>query len=120
MYFDGGLSLWDGVGRMKRVSLEVQRFIKSAQTWALHMVLCKVLDRRRFFSDNRGVVQALTGEVDCISAGSNDADLLLLVWSKVGECINEGFHIWWYGREVHTTLEEKAKMTPEDPGGLGW
>ena len=58
-----------------------------------------------FFSDNRGVMQALNKtEVDCISAGHNDTDLwvfglglnMRVVWTK-----------------AHATLEEKSRITLE-------
>ena len=38
------------------------------------------------------------GEVDCISAGHGDADLWVLIWSKVGECME---------REVKMSLENR-------------
>ena len=43
------------------------------------------------------------GEVDCISAGLNDVDLWVSVWSKVDECIDEGIVT---SMKAHTTLEE--------------
>ena len=59
-----------------------------------------------------GVVRALNkGEVDCISAGLNDVDLWVLVWSKVDECIDAGTNMRVVWTKAHTTLEEKAKMT---------
>ena len=36
----------------------------------------------------------------------------LLLWSKVGECIGEGFNMRVVWTKAHTTLEEKGKMTP--------
>ena len=43
------------------------------------------------FPDLRGVVPALNkGEDYCISASHKDANLCVLVWRKIGECIDEG------------------------------
>ena len=38
----------------------------------------------------------------------------MLVWTKVGECLDEGFFLQGrYGTNALTILQEKAKMTPE-------
>ena len=52
------------------------------------------------------------GEVDCISAGHGDADLWIFVWSKVGECIDEGYNTRVVWTKAHTTHETKVKMSP--------
>ena len=44
--------------------------------------------------------------MECISVGYNDADLWMLVWNKVDECIDEWFNIRVVCIEPHTTLEE--------------
>ena len=81
----------------------------------LHMALCKLCGPSEIFSHNRGMVQTLNKiEVDCISAGHRGTDLWMLVWSKVGECIDEGVDIRVVWTKEHTTFEEKAKVTPED------
>ena len=49
--------------------------------------------------------------MDVIGAGHNDADLWMMLWNKVGECIDEGFDMNLVWTEAHTTLEEKAKVT---------
>ena len=62
------------------ISLEVQRTIKRAEISAIYMALCRMCVPSETFSDILRVVQALhKGEVDCISAGHNDADLWVLV-----------------------------------------
>ena len=69
----------------------------------------------KIFSDNRGVVQALhKGEVDCISAGHEDADLWVWVWSKVDECVDQDINIRVVRTTALTTFEEKAKMLPKN------
>ena len=109
------MTLWCGVGGIIPISLEVQRTIKRAEIWALQMTLCKTCGPSENFADNRGVVQALTeGVVDCITAGHIDADLWVLVWSKVGECIEEGFNMKVAWTKAHTTLQENTITTPEN------
>ena len=72
-------------------SLEVQRTIKRAEIWSLDMALMKRCWPAEMFPDHRGVVRALNkGEVYCISASHKDANLWVLVWRKIGECIDEG------------------------------
>ena len=56
------------------------------------------------------------GEVDCISAGYNDADLWVLVCGKFDECLDESINFRVVWTKAHTTLEEKAK---NDPLGIG-
>ena len=61
------------------------------------------------------MVQALNeSEVNCISAGHNDADLWVLVWNKEDDCIEEGFNMSVVWAKTHTTFEQKAQMTPEE------
>ena len=68
-----------------------------AQFGPYKMSLCKLCGLSVIFSDHLGVVQALNkDEVGCSSAGHKDAGL------------------WMSGPKQHTTLEEKAKMTPEN------
>ena len=38
----------------------------------------------------------------------------MLPWKRVGECIDEGLNIRVVWAKGHTSLEEKAKMTPEN------
>ena len=38
----------------------------------------------------------------------------MLAWKRVGECIDEGLNIRVVWAKGHTSLEEKAKMTPEN------
>ena len=98
------------------VSLEVQRTIKRAEIWALYMALTKLCGTDEIFSDNTGVMQALNkGEVTCISASRKDADLwgsgLAENWRVF---VHEGIdlHVIW--TEAQSTLEDKAKMSPEN------
>ena len=60
--------------------------------------------------DSSGVVRSLNkGEVDCISAEHHDADIRILVLTKVDGCIGVGSNKRVVWIEAHTTLEEKAK-----------
>ena len=94
-----------------QTSLEVQRTIKRAESWAVGMAMCKC-GPSDIFLDIRGFVQALNeSEVDCISAGHNDADIWVFVWSKIDECIDEGPNIGVVWTKAQTTLEEEATMT---------
>ena len=71
------------------VALEVQRTIKRAEIGALYMALTELCGPAEILSDNTRFVQALNkGEVNCISASCKDADLWVLVWRKIGECIH--------------------------------
>ena len=36
-----------------------------------------------------------------------------LIWNKVGDCIDEGFHMRVVWTKAHATLEEKARITLE-------
>ena len=54
------------------------------------------------------------GEVDCIHAWHNDANLWMLAWKRVGECIDEGLNIRVLWAKEHTSLEEEAKMSLEN------
>ena len=49
------------------------------------------------------------GEVDCISAGQNEADLWMLVWSKVGERFDEDFTMLRYGKRHMPRLRRTPK-----------
>ena len=89
------------------ISSEVQRTIKGAAIWAVHVSLCKLCGLSVTLSDQRGVVQALNkDEVGCSSGGH---------WSGTRSASGwvEGVTTGWPGPKQHTTLEEKAKMTPE-------
>ena len=91
----------------------MHRTIKRADIWASYMALCKLCRPSDIFSDIIGVVRALSkGEVDCIGAWHNAAELWDLVWNKVHECIEEDLNMRVFWTQAHTTLEEKAKMTP--------
>ena len=69
---DGRMTPRYGVRGILPISLQVQRTIQRADTWAL----CRLCASSAIFSDYRGAVQALHKcEVDCISAGHKDADL---------------------------------------------
>ena len=57
----------------------------------LNFGLCAWLGSSCAFYFDGGVLQSLNQrEVDCISAGHKDADLWILVWSEVGDCVEEG------------------------------
>ena len=52
------------------------------------MAFTELCGPAEIFSDDTTVVQSLNkGEVNCISASRKDADLWVLVWRKIGECI---------------------------------
>ena len=81
----------------------------------ISMAWCTLCGPSQIFSDNREVAQTLNkGEVDCIHAEHNDADLWMLAQNKVGECDDEGLNIRVVWTKGHTTLEEKAKMSLEN------
>ena len=76
----------------------------------MYMALCTLCG-----PDYREVVQTLKeDEVDCIRAEHNDADLWMLAWNKVGECMDERLNIRVDWAKGHTALGDKAKMTPEN------
>ena len=60
------------------------------------------------------IIEEWCGEVDCLSTGHNDVDRWVFVWSEVSECIEEGLHMRVFWTKAHSTLEEKAKMSPEN------
>ena len=67
------------------VGLAVHGTMVRAKICALLVALSKLIGHRpRIHSDSRGVVQALNrGEVECINANHEDADLWIKVWVKV-------------------------------------
>ena len=98
------------------VALEVKRTIKRSEIWALYMALTKLCGTAEIFSDNTGFMQALNkGEVTCISAGSLGSGLAENWRVFVHEGID--LHVIW--TKAHSTLEDKAKMSPENRRGLG-
>ena len=67
------------------------------------------------------MVQALDNcEVGCVGAWLNDADLWMLVWNNVGECIDEGFNTRVVWTAAHTSPEEKTEMSPEKAREAAW
>ena len=55
--------------------------------------------------------------MDCSSAGQNDVDLWVLVWSKVG--VDEGFDTRVVLTKAYTTHEEKTTLDDRQVAWVG-
>ena len=80
-------------GIIAALVVEVQRTIERADICALFMALCKHSGPHEFVTHNRGVVQALNEEEDCIGANHKHADLWTQVWRNLGDWAEAGVHL---------------------------
>ena len=97
------------------VGLAVQGTMERAKICSLLMALSKLIGSAEIYSDNRGVVQALNrGQVECIHANHDDADLWIKVWVKVDGHKEQDRRLGVVWVKAHTSAKEEAQMAQQD------
>ena len=77
---DGGLTPWCGVGGILSIELQVQRTLRTTETWALFTLI----GHTEIYSDNSSAVQTMkNGVVNCEMANHKDADLWIQGWDRI-------------------------------------